>query len=62
MYINNTIMKKATMMILAAAAIVSCAPKGAPQLGKDSLDKVIASSATRSFSWSAALPAERCGC
>ena len=30
------------MMILAAAAIVACGPKGDPQLGKDSLDKVIA--------------------
>ena len=30
------------MMILAAAAIAACGPKGDPQLGKDSLDKVIA--------------------
>ena len=35
-------MKKIPMMILAAAAIASCGPKGDPQLGKDSLDKVIA--------------------
>ena len=35
-------MKKVSMMILAAAAIVACGPKGDPQLGKDSLDKVIA--------------------
>ena len=35
-------MKKIPMMILAAAAIAACGPKGDPQLGKDSLDKVIA--------------------
>ena len=35
-------MNKATFMILAATAVVSCGPKGDPQLGKDSLDKVIA--------------------
>ena len=35
-------MNKTTFMILAAAAVVSCGPKGDPQLGKDSLDKVIA--------------------
>ena len=35
-------MKKTAMIFLAAAAVVSCAPKGDPQLGKDSLDKVIA--------------------
>ena len=35
-------MKKTAMIFLAAAAVVSCGPKGDPQLGKDSLDKVIA--------------------
>ena len=35
-------MKKTTLMLLATAAVVSCGPKGDPQLGKDSLDKVIA--------------------
>ena len=35
-------MKKTTLMLLTAAAVISCAPKGDPQLGKDSLDKVIA--------------------
>ena len=35
-------MKKTTLMLLTAAAVVSCGPKGDPQLGKDSLDKVIA--------------------
>ena len=35
-------MKKTTLMLLATAAVVSCGPKGVPQLGKDSLDKVIA--------------------
>ena len=27
---------------MSAAAVLSCAPKGDPQLGKDSLDKVVA--------------------
>ena len=35
-------MNKTTFMIIAATAVVSCGPKGDPQLGKDSLDKVIA--------------------
>ena len=34
-------MKIKAMMILAAAAVVSCGPKGDPQLGKDSIDEVI---------------------
>ncbi|MGM9787218.1 MAG: glycoside hydrolase family 3 C-terminal domain-containing protein [Candidatus Cryptobacteroides sp.] len=35
-------MKKTTIIIMTAAAIVSCAPKGDPQLGKASVDKVVA--------------------
>ena len=35
-------MKKSALMILAAAAVVSCGPKGTPQLGQDSIDDVIA--------------------
>lgn len=34
-------MKKTIMIISAAAALVACGPKGDPQLGKASLDKVI---------------------
>ncbi len=34
-------MKKTVLMFLAAGAMVACGPKGDPQLGKDSLDKVI---------------------
>ena len=35
-------MKKISILAMSAAAVLSCAPKGDPQLGKDSLDKVIA--------------------
>ena len=35
-------MKKITNLAMSAAAVLSCAPKGDPQLGKDSLDKVVA--------------------
>ena len=35
-------MEKSALMILAAAAVVSCGPKGTPQLGQDSIDDVIA--------------------
>ena len=35
-------MKKISILAMSAAAVLSCAPKGDPQLGKDSLDKVVA--------------------
>lgn len=35
-------MKKLVMITAALTAITACGPKGDPQLGKDSLDKVIA--------------------
>lgn len=35
-------MKKSSLMILTAAAVVSCGPKGTPQLGQDPIDEVIA--------------------
>ena len=35
-------MKKISILVMSAAAVLSCAPKGDPQLGKDSLDKVVA--------------------
>lgn len=35
-------MKKISILAMSAAAVLSCTPKGDPQLGKDSLDKVVA--------------------
>ena len=35
-------MKKISILAMSAAAVLSCAPKGDPQLGKDSIDKVVA--------------------
>ena len=35
-------MKKISILAMSAAAVLSCAPKGDPQLGRDSLDKVVA--------------------